>query len=187
MKPILTALLIAALSTPAAAECLVRADGIGGIRLGQTPAQVKQQFPRARFERTGDGEGVGYIVITLPGNTEITAYQAGEDADSESPINYRAKITALDTSSPACHTASGLRPGMSLQNAAGKLGRVKEILQDDEAREFASFQSQPGWLTIHVENAGRYLPYREGLPRSTPRYRPNGKILTLSVGRQSNR
>ena len=34
MKPILTVLLIVALSAPAAAECLVRADGIGGIRLG---------------------------------------------------------------------------------------------------------------------------------------------------------
>ena len=183
MKPILTDLLIAALSTPAAAECLVQADGIGGIRLGQTPAQVKQQFPSARFERTGDGEGVGYIVITLPGNTEITAYQAGEDADSESPINHRAKITALDTSSPACHTASGLRPGMSLQEAAGRLGQVKEIMQSEiEAREFATFRRQPAWLTIRVENAGRYRPGQESLPRRTTRYRPNGKIFSLSIG-----
>ena len=187
MKPILTALLIAALSAPAAAECLVQADGIGGIRLGQTPAQVRQQFPRARFERADDVEGIGYVAITLPGNTKIYAYQEGEVPTIKSPINQNAKINVLETPSPACHTASDIRPGMSLQNAAGKLGRVKEILQDDEAREFAFFQSQPGWLAIHVENAGRYLPHREGLPRSTARYRPNGKILTLSVGRQPNR
>ena len=183
MKPILTALLIAALSTPAAAECLVQAGGIGGIRLGQTPAQVKQQFPRARFERADDVEGIGYVAITLPGNTKIYAYQEGEVPTIKSPINQNAKINVLETPSPACHTASGLRPGMSLQEAAGRLGQVKEIMQSEiEAREFATFRRQPAWLTIRVENAGRYRPGQESLPRRTTRYRPNGKIFSLSIG-----
>ena len=68
MKPILTVLLIAALSAPAAAECLIQANSIGGIRLGQTPAQVKQQFPRARLRRTSDGAGGSYIAPNLQPN-----------------------------------------------------------------------------------------------------------------------
>ncbi|MBH5330323.1 hypothetical protein H9Q10_11680 [Eikenella sp. S3360] len=180
MKPILTALLLTALSAPAAAECLIQANGIGGIRLGQTPAQVKQQIPRARFQRTSDGEGVGYIAITLPDRSVVLAYQESAD-DPDSRINQRAKITMLSTSSPACRTASGVHPGMSLQEAVGKLGRVKEIVQSEiEAREFATFQRQPAWLTIQVEDAGRYSG-SDSLPRRTTRYQPNSKILPLSI------
>lgn len=183
MKPILTDLLIAALSTPAAAECLIQANSIGGIRLGQTPAQVKQQFPRARLRRTSDGEGVSYIAIALPNGTEIIAYQASVEDDNSSSINQRAKITMLQTSSPTCSTVSGVRPGMTLQAAAGKLGRVKQIMQSEiEAREFATFERQPAWLTIQVEDAGRYRPADDSPPRSTSRYRPNSKILSLWIG-----
>ena len=102
MKPILTALLIAALSAPAAAECLIQANSIGGIRLGQTPAQVKQQFPRARLRRTSDGEGVSYIAIALPNGTEIIAHQASVEDDSSPSIQ------------PACqnHHAPNLQPNL---------------------------------------------------------------------------
>ena len=89
----------------------------------------------------------------------------------------------LQTSSPTCSTVSGVRPGMTLQAAAGKLGRVKQIMQSEiEAREFATFERQPAWLTIQVEDAGRYRPADDGPPRSTSRYRPNSKILSLWIG-----
>ena len=92
MKPILTALLIAVLSTPAAAECLIQANSIGGI----------QQFPHARLRRTSDGEGVSYIAIALPNGTEIIAHQASVEDDSSPSIQ------------PACqnHHAPNLQPNL---------------------------------------------------------------------------
>ena len=58
----------------AAAECSINRQGIGGVKLGQTLQQVKRNFPTAKFERTRDGEGVAYVVITLPDRTEIISY-----------------------------------------------------------------------------------------------------------------
>lgn len=43
--------LILGLAMPAAAECLIQKDSIGGIKLGQNLKQVKQKFPKAKMER----------------------------------------------------------------------------------------------------------------------------------------
>ena len=42
--------LILSFAMPAAAECLIQKDGIGGIKLGQNLKQVKQKFPKAKWK-----------------------------------------------------------------------------------------------------------------------------------------
>ena len=71
--------LILGLSMPAAAECLIQKDGIGGIKLGQNLKQVKQNFPKAKIERTSDGDGMAYVAITLSKDVLVFASQDGQD------------------------------------------------------------------------------------------------------------
>ena len=83
--------LILGLSMPAAAECLIQKDGIGGIKLGQNLKQVKQNFPKAKIERTSDGDGMAYVAITLSKDVLVFASQDGQD-DPDTPIKLHKKI-----------------------------------------------------------------------------------------------
>ena len=57
--------LILGLAMPAAAECLIQKDGIGGIKLGQNLKQVKQKFPKAKMDKISDADGVSFVAIAL--------------------------------------------------------------------------------------------------------------------------
>ena len=106
--------LILGLAMPAAAECLIQKDGIGGIKLGQNLKQVKQKFPKAKMDKTSDADGVSFIAITLSKDILVFASQDGED-DPDAPIKLHKKINFLETDSPTCHTASGVHPGLKTQ------------------------------------------------------------------------
>ena len=69
--------LVLGLAMPAAAECLIQKDSIGGIKLGQSLKQVKQKFPKAKMERTSDADGVAFVAITLSKDVLVFAFQDG--------------------------------------------------------------------------------------------------------------
>ena len=175
--------LILSLSMPAAAECLIQKDGIGGIKLGQNLKQVKQNFPKAKIERTSDGDGMAYVAITLSKDVLVFASQDGQD-DPDTPIKLHKKIDFLETGSSACRTASGVHPGMKIKDAEAKLGKVKEIhLSEIEAREYAIFVHQPKHFSFEVESGTAIYSGKGEVPNQTRRYRKTGLIEAISVSK----
>ena len=145
---------------PAAAECLISPNGIGDVSLGQNLKQVRQKFPKAKFKRESDAEGAAFVDITLSKDITVSAHLNGDD-DPDAPLRLNKKIIWLGTSSPACRTASGIRPGMKIQDAEAKLGKLKRIsLSEIEMRETAEFSRMPKQMTFRVESgAGIYADH----------------------------
>ena len=175
--------LILGLAMPAAAECLIQKDSIAGIKLGQNLKQVKQKFPKAKMERTSDAEGVAFVAITLSKDVMVFALQDGDD-NPDSPIKLHRKIDSLSTYSPACHTASGVHPGMKIKDAEAKLGKVKKIIMSEiEAREYAIFTRHPKHFEFRMEMGAGIYSGKGGVPNQTRRYRKGGSILEISVSK----
>ena len=175
--------LILGFAMPAAAECLIQKDSIAGIKLGQNLKQVKQKFPKAKMERTSDAEGVAYVAITLSKDVMVIALQDGDD-NPDSPIKLHRKIDSLSTYSPACHTASGVHPGMKIKDAEAKLGKVKKIIMSEiESREYAIFTRHPKHFDFRMEMGTGIYPGKGGVPNQTRRYRKGGSILEISVSK----
>ena len=175
--------LILGFAMPAAAECLIQKDSIGGIKLGQNLKQVKQKFPKAKMERTSDAEGVAFVAITLSKDVMVFALQDGDD-NPDSPIKLHKKIDSLSTYSPACHTVSGVHPGMKIKDAEAKLGKVKKIIMSEiESREYAIFTRHPKHFDFRMEMGTGIYPGKGGVPNQTRRYRKGGSILEISVSK----
>ena len=173
--------LILGLAMPAAAECLIQKDSIAGIKLGQSLKQVKQKFPKAKLERTSDADGVAYVAITLSKDVLVFASQDGDD-DPDAPIKLHKKIDSLSTNSPACHTASGVHPGMKIKDAEAKLGKVKNIIMSEiESREYAIFTRHPKHFDFRMEMGTGIYPGKGRAPNQTRRYRKTGLIEEISV------
>lgn len=174
--------LVLGLAMPAAAECLIQKDSIAGIKLGQNLKQVKQKFPKAKMERTSD-DGVALVAITLSKDVLVFAFQDGEE-DPDAPIKLHKKIDFLETDSSACHTASGVHPGMKIKDAEAKLGKVKEVhLSAIESREYAIFTRQPKHFTFEVERGTGIYPGKGEAPNQTRRYRKTRHISLISVSK----
>ena len=175
--------LILGLAMPAAAECLIEKDSIAGIKLGQNLKQVKQKFPKAKMERTSD-DGVALVAITLSKDVLVFAFQDGEE-DPDAPIKLHKKIDFLETDSSACHTASGVHPGMKIKDAEAKLGKVKQIIMSEiESREYAIFTRHPKHFEFRMEMGTGIYPGKGETPNRTRRYRKTGLIEEISVFEQ---
>lgn len=166
---------------PAAAECLISPNSIGDVSLGQNLKQVRQKFPKAKFKRESDAEGAAFVDITLSKDITVSAHLNGDD-DLDAPLRLNKKIIWLGTSSPACRTASGIRPGMKIQDAEAKLGKLKRIsLSEIEMRETAEFTRMPKQITFRVESGAGIYADQDKIPNQTRRYRKNSRIETISV------
>ena len=166
---------------PAAAECLISPNSIGDVSLGQSLKQVRQKFPKAKFKREIDAEGVVFVNITLSKDVTVSADLADDD-DPDAPLRLNKEITWLGTSSPACRTASGIRPGMKIQDAEAKLGKLKRITMSEiEMREAVEFTRMPKRMTFRVESGAGIYANQGKIPNQTRRYRKNSRIETISV------
>ena len=157
-----------------AAPCTVTPTSIAGIRLGQTPAQVQRALPQAQIRSEADAETGEITLITLPQEIEVFAL-----------LNDNTQqITWLETSSPACRTAHGIRPRMALRDAEKTLGKVRDIeLSAVEMRQFARFTQQPKWLNIRVRGGdfGNMPSARFRLPLHSKKFRHNARIESLFI------
>ena len=175
--------LVLGFAMPVAAECLIQKDSIGGIKLGQSLKQVKQKFPKAKMERESDPEGVAYVAITLSKDVMVITHQDGDD-DPDAPIKLHKKIDFLETDSSACHTASGVHPGMKIKDAEAKLGKVKEVhLSAIESREYAIFTRHPKHFEFRMEMGTGIYPGKGRAPNQTRRYRKTRHISLISVSK----
>ena len=171
-----TLLPFALLAAPVASACTVTPTSIAGIRLGQTPAQVQRALPQAQIRSEADAETGEITLITLPQKIEVFAL-----------LNDNTQqITWLETPSPACRTAHGIRPRMALRDAEKTLGKVRDIeLSEVEMRSVARFARQPKWLNIRVRGGdfGNIPSARFRLPLHSKKFRRDARIESLFIAR----
>ena len=94
------------------------------------------------------------------------------------------QITWLETPSPACRTAHGIRPRMALRDAEKTLGKVRDIeLSAVEMRQFARFTQQPKWLNIRVRGGdfGNMPSAHFRLPLHSKKFRRDARIESLFI------
>ncbi len=173
---ILLTVLFAATSVQAAPKsCPIHANGMGGVKIGQTLSQVKRQFPQARFSATRDAEGALFTAIQFNRQTEILAH-IDEDTG---------KIDFLETFSAACKTADGIHPKMPLREVVKRWGSLKQITMSEiEMRQFAEFPRQAKWLTVRVDG-GDFSAVGDDLtlPLLTRKFSRHAKVLSLVVAK----
>jgi hypothetical protein len=161
---------------PLTADCLISSDGIGPVRLGQTLDNARQAMPSAKFTRTSDGDGAALVEVTFAADASVTV-SAGED-DADAPIDWSKTITEIETFSPRCHTADGIRPRMPVVEVERVLGAVKQIVKSEiESREYVLFERQPASLTLRLDYTGEFA---EG-SRETRRFSAGAKIYSVIV------
>lgn len=176
-KYIFTALFLTALPFHTAnAACTITPEGIGGVKLGQTLAQVKRAFPHMKVRSESDAEGVEMWRLPVAPNAVVYAHvEEGR----------RGRIDFLETFSAACRTKDGVRPAMRLTQVAQKWGNLKNITMSEiEMRQFAEFARQPARIGLRVEGGdfGTQAADAE-LPLSTSKASPGAKVLSIQIAR----
>ena len=176
-KYIFTALFLTALPFHTAnAACTITPEGIGGVKLGQTLAQVKRAFPHMKVRSESDAEGVEMWRLPVAPNAVVYAHvEEGR----------RGRIDYLQTFSAACQTQDGVRPTMRLTQVAQKWGRLNHITMSEiEMRQFAQFARQPARIGLRVEGGdfGTQAADAE-LPLNTSKASPGAKVLSIQIAR----
>ena len=176
-KYIFTALFLTALPFHTAnAACTITPEGIGGVKLGQTLAQVKRAFPHMKVRSESDEEGVEMWRLPVAPNAVVYAHvEEGR----------RGRIDFLQTFSAACQTQDGVRPAMRLTQVAQKWGRLRNITMSEiEMRQFAQFARQPARIGLRVEGGdfGTQAADVE-LPLNTSKASPGAKVLSIQIAR----
>ncbi len=176
-KYILAALFLTALPFHTAnAACMITPEGIGGVKLGQTLAQVKRAFPHMKVRSESDEEGVEMWRLPVTPNTVVYAHvEEGR----------RGRIDFLETFSAACQTQDGVRPTMRLTQVAQKWGRLNNITMSEiEMRQFAQFARQPARIGLRVDGGdfGTQAADME-LPLNTSKASPGAKVLSIQIAR----
>lgn len=176
-KHIFTALFLTALPFHTAnAACTITPEGIGGVKLGQTLAQVKRAFPHMKVRSESDAEGVEMWRLPVAPNAVVYAHvEEGR----------RGRIDFLETFSAACQTQDGVHPAMRLTQVAQKWGNLKNITMSEiEMRQFAQFARQPARIGLRVEGGdfGTQAADVE-LPLSTSKASSGAKVLSIQIAR----
>ena len=176
-KYIFTALFLTALPFHTAnAAWTITPEGIGGVKLGQTLAQVKRAFPHMKVRSESDEEGVEMWRLPVAPNAVVYAHvEEGR----------RGRIDFLETFSAACRTKDGVHPAMRLTQVAQKWGRLNHITMSEiEMRQFAQFARQPARIGLRVEGGdfGTQAADVE-LPLNTSKASPGAKVLSIQIAR----
>lgn len=176
-KHLFAALFLTALPFHTAnAACIITPEGIGGVKLGQTLAQVKRAFPHMKVRSESDAEGVEMWRLPVAPNAVVYAHvEEGR----------RGRIDFLETFSAACQTQDGVRPAMHLTQVAQKWGRLNHITMSEiEMRQFAQFAKQPARIGLRVEGGdfGTQEADME-LPLNTSKASPGAKVLSIQIAR----
>jgi hypothetical protein len=159
--------------------CAIDSNGIGGILLGMTLGDARGVIRGARLERASDGDGAALVAIKVD-TTVLLNVHAGED-DAESPIDWTKKISFIETFHTSCTTVSGINPGALVADVERRLGTVVRISESEiESRQHITFDRQPAWLTFRIDYTGILATGS----RETTSYRPEAKILSISISRR---
>lgn len=146
-----------------------------------TLGEAKDSLPEATLSRTSDGEGVALVEVKH-GTEQLMVLYAGEE-DPAAPIDMKKRIRNIETFSAGCNTLNEVHPGILVSDAEKILGATKNISKSEiEQREFITFDKQPGWLTLRIDNSGIF----EGSAAETKKFNPTAKILSISISSPRN-
>lgn len=161
---------------------LVSTSAIGGIRLAMTLDEARRALPAAKFERTSDGDGAVLVEVGLAPDASVILY--AEEDDPAAPIDWSKRIKAIETFSPAFHTAEGVHPGSLVMEVERVFGKVKEIAKSEiESREFIVFEKQPAGLTFRLDYTGIF----SANSRNTTQFHSGARIHSIAVSSYSTR
>lgn len=169
-------------ASAAPASRLVTSSGVGPVKLGMTVAQARRALARSQFKRGSDGEGVALIEVVQGGRVVMTLF--ADEPDRARPINERARVSFIEVWGKNYATRAGVRPGMLIREVERRYGRLKQITTSEiEQREYAEFARAPAGLGFRVEAPGSQAGrYRSG-SRTTTRYVPSARLLTITISR----
>ncbi|QTR51074.1 hypothetical protein [Candidatus Thiothrix anitrata] len=106
---------------------------VGSVALGMNLDEALASIPNATSETAEDGEGIEWTAINVAANTLMNVL-----------LNEEGSIALIRVFSPQFTTPQGVAVGMSVQDAADKLGGLTEIdFTEIESREFAKFKNMP--------------------------------------------
>ena len=144
-KHLFAALFLTALHFHTAnAACTITPEGIGGVKLGQTLAQVKRAFPHMKVRSESDEEGVELWRLPVAPNAVVYAHlEEGR----------RGRIDSLETFSAACQTQDGVRPAMRLTQVAQKWGRLRNITMSEIEMRQNTSKASPGAKVLSIQIA----------------------------------
>lgn len=167
---------VPATTVATAPACLVDSTGIGGARLGATLDDARRALPRARLERTEDGDGAQLVAVMVD-TVRLMILNALED---DTTLDWSKPIHSIETFHPTCRTASGVHPGALVTDVAATLGSVVAIVESEiESRQYVTFARQPAWMTLRLDYSGIFP---EG-QRQTTEHRPDARIFSIAVSR----
>ena len=158
---------------------IIRPTGIGMINIGMKLSDVRRKFPKLKFERTSDGDGVALISVKN-GNEALMTLYAGEE-DREAPINWSRKIEVIETFNFLFHTVEGIHPGSLLTDVEKVYGKLNTIgLSEIECRQFAKFKKQPSGMIFRIDYCGEFV----GDSRTTNKFKKNCKLFSILIRKE---
>ena len=159
--------------------CLIRNDSVGAVHSGMTVTQARQVLRGATLRPSVDAAGLRMLLVIRDGRHTMDLYTVGGDLKESS------KIESIRVFDGTCATADGVHPGMMLEEAGRRYGRLQRLrVTDTESREYAEFERLPSWLRIQVGN-GQAGIYPAG-KRCTTNYVPTAHIASLWVSTAVN-
>lgn len=151
--------------------------GVGSIRLGMTLDDIRRAFPKAKFERTSDGEGVALVSMTFEADTKGLILFADE-VDPDTAIDWSKAIENIQVFSEAFHTAQNIHPGSLVTDVEKVYGNTTGIiLSEIESRQYISFEKPPNGLDFRIDDSGVF----EDNSRKTRVFQPGAQILSIAV------
>jgi hypothetical protein len=100
-----------------------------------------------------------------------------EEDDASAPIDWSRRITAIETFSPAFHTAEGVRPGSLVSHVETVFCKTKEIVESEiESRQYIVFESQPAFARFRLDYTGVFSS-----GGTTREFKPGARILSIAI------
>ncbi len=142
-------------------------DNNANSLIGMTIAEARKFFKGAKFSRQDITEEVPEQAIQVGPAGQPVMYLITDEKYLEVdnlelekiPIRETAKIEAIVILGSAYQTAEGVRPGLTINGAENKLGKLKEIvLYELDGSEHATFSNQTDKYDLTVTPPGEFNP-----------------------------
>lgn len=160
--------------------CQITDVGIGRVRPGMTLRDARLAVPQATFERSEAIDDVAVIEAWIGKEEILHSELAGNFPTGD--LSDSIQLRSLETYNKRCTDESGIGPGTSLQDAAERLGGLKEIVRDDQKRQFAVFRNQAKGRWYRISYSGIFA---ENSPRRTMQFQADASIIGVGVAGSS--
>jgi hypothetical protein len=165
-------------------EYLITSNSVGPVRLGMTLAQARQVIGQKRIEMgTGECGDYGPCVTVFDGKYRAMYlyFVDKRQNDKQPPVNESSIIFSIAVHSPEYKTLEGIRKGMLVSKVQKLIGKPVDIYRNLMGDEYVLFDGLSD--NYFLETMGGIYKNSEttGVPDKADRYRPNSKILSITI------